>query len=138
MSATAGTNIKDTVWNHDWFTRVKIQETDKPCILFICEGPFDALKLDAFSSNAVCAVALYNNNMSENQKLIIQGSLLRNKLAKVVIVLDKGELQNSLRIQKQLDYNRCHIEFLKDRKDPGEFTPDEVKALETKWSRHVD
>jgi hypothetical protein len=55
-----------------------------------------------------------------------------------VIILDRGELQNSLRIQSQLDYNRCHIEYLKDRKDPGEFTSDEVKELEFKWSRHVD
>lgn len=138
MSATTGTNIKDTVWNHDWFTRVKVSETKYPKILFICEGPFDALKIDCFSTNNCCAVALYNNNLSENQKLIIQGSIIRNKAPRVVILLDKGELQNSLRIQNQIDYNGCHIEFLKYKKDPGEFTPDEVKALETKWSRHVD
>lgn len=73
-------------------------------VLYICEGPFDALKLDYYGKDhGHRATCLFTNSMSEQQKQILID--VSDKFDKLVFVLDQGldlrawEMTGSLGIQ---------------------------------------
>lgn len=119
----AGRNIKHCVYNIDKLTEGKD-------LVFVCEGPFDALKMDLFSPKNVVALALFSNYIHEEQTKILLNHLTKQK---VVILLDPGEIQNSLKLQKRLGYDNSYIEFLSGSKDPGDFNKTDVQTLVGKW-----
>ena len=128
-------NIKDTVYNLNRAGFIYARH-EPPKFMVICEGPFDVIKLDFYAGADTAVVGLYSNSMTTAQR-----DLIRNRLHKlgdkpiVIVLLDKSELENSLRIQKDLGYDKTYVEFLDVAKDPGDLTQGQVDKLIIKWKQ---
>lgn len=113
-------SIKDCIFNYD-----NCLAGGK--VLFICEGPFDAMKLDFYGRKFDCrSSALFNLNLERSQlyKLVD----LMGYYEKVVILLDKGAYSKSEKIYNEISiFHKSVINYdfkiLADKfdiKDPAE------------------
>jgi 5S rRNA maturation endonuclease (ribonuclease M5) len=114
--------LKQTVFNYD-----RMKEGGE--ILFICEGPFDAIKLDYYGNKfGVCAVCTTGTTFSTGQVSILnsEGRLYR----RVVCLFDPDAVGPSFHIADWLAHLAPIIGILPDGvKDPGDLTRAQVEEL---------
>lgn len=97
-------------------------------ILFICEGPFDALNLQQYFTGFNKSTCLFTKNVSSAQLSLFYE--LKNKYKKFIILLDKGENTASLQVAHALSFlKNVEIYFLQEAKDPGNLTKEQIVKL---------
>ncbi len=114
--------VKKIIFNED-------ELMDGGKVLFITEGPFDALKIDYYGepyhARATCGFGLL---LSIDQVAIL--SKLRKRFKKVIILFDQGALEASFAALDWLQGPNVSIGSLPEGfKDPGELSRDDVEAL---------
>lgn len=118
-------NIKYTLFDYDY---IKVGGD----VLFITEGPFDAMKLQyLFTSPNYKATCLYTKSITSQQEVLL--SSIAKKFRKIIIMLDRNELRSTLELSKRLNYipNLTLKSFpFQDVKDPGELTKKHIYAIE--------
>jgi hypothetical protein len=114
--------VKKIIFNED-------ELMDGGKLLFVVEGPFDALKIDYYGEpyrvRATCGFGL---TMTIDQISIL--SMLRKRFKKVVILFDQGATEAAFRALDWLQGPNVSIGSLPEGvKDPGELSRDGVEAL---------
>jgi hypothetical protein len=98
--------------------------------LVICEGPFDALKIDWFADEDDAAVAIFGMPKSAQLSVIVR---LARKFERVRIVLDAAASSASKRLCNELEpvlgQKVRWLDLPAKVKDPGALDADEVRAL---------
>lgn len=118
-------NIYDSLLNFD-----SILDTDGGRVLFVTEGPFDAIKVDWYAQPLKCrATCLFTKNISEEQMLYLME--LTPFFEKTVLLLDPEEVNDSLTIESQLSHIPNFSAHLLDKniEDPGAMTSRQISAL---------
>lgn len=93
----AKVSIKDTVFNYD-----KVSRTGGD-VLFLVEGPLDAINMDYYAKGFGCrAVGLYNMTTTPTQKMLLQ--TIRPNFERVVILLDDNEDAAAYTLQSELSF----------------------------------
>lgn len=116
-------NIKQTLYNYDDL----LSGGD---VLYITEGPFDAIKVDYFASEfnhrATC---VFSKTLSDSQRDLF--SSLRGKFDRFVILLDAAELGDALYFQSELSFLGDVVlgRLPPGVKDPGDLDFYQVKNL---------
>jgi hypothetical protein len=116
--------IKDTVWNFDNLIKYKGK------ILYLCEGPFDSLKVDYYGkryrSRATC---LFGKTLSDKQTTLVYQ--LSKNYDRVVILLDPEEEYGTRVLKQQLEFiKNVEVGCLPNGVgDPGELTSSQIKGL---------
>jgi hypothetical protein len=98
-------------------------------ILFVCEGPFDALKVDFYMPESHRSTCLFTKAMTENQLYLLRN--LSKVFKCVKILLDEDALSSSINIAGELAFLK-NVEFLSlpdEIKDPGNLTKQQVLCL---------
>ena len=98
-------------------------------ILCVVEGPFDALKINAYGDGIMRAVCCFGSNISERQLELI--AFLRDKFARHVYIPDMdaaGKAGYGLKGLRSMDFVLYDIGSL-GFGDPGEMSEDAVKRL---------
>jgi len=119
--------VKDCLYNYD----AAMEGGD---VLFFVEGALDAMKIDFYSQrNGVRAVGLFNMNLEAEQQELVNN--LHGRFLKHIILLDEGQLSQSLDLQARLEPLLGHVlvRFMKpewNAKDPGDLTPRQVRRLD--------
>lgn len=120
------------LFNYDTLAS-KQREYNNP-ILYITEGVFDAIKIEAYSSGLeVFATAIMTTSMTEEQIALLYD--VAHYYRKIVILLDKGAEAQALSLADTLSFlSNIHVRFLPDSypDDPGDMTPDQVEHLTNK------
>jgi hypothetical protein len=93
-------------------------------LLVLCEGPFDALKVDVLGrSQGIRATCFFTAAPTEAQVDLLH--TLARRFDRVLLLLDKGTVSLGMRVSQQLASVRVDSAHLpKALKDPGEFTRD--------------
>ena len=114
--------VKDCIYNFDNVNRPGRR-------LYIVEGAFDVFKIDFYNfKEGVCAVGLFNMNVESAQQDLLYE--LRDQYDEFVIVLDGGQVAESLKLEAQLGWlPNLRIKYLEGEKDPGDLTPKQAIAL---------
>jgi len=94
--------IKQTLFNYDALT--PIYPASMPAVLFVVEGPVDALKIDVYGEmSMVRAVGLSTNSMSDEQVYILEE--FASRFCRVYIMLDNASVLgvvDSMRMKQRL------------------------------------
>lgn len=118
-------NIKDTLFDYDYIN-------EGGDVLFITEGPFDAMKLQyLFTLPNYKATCLYTKSIAPQQEVLLSG--IAKKFRKVIIMLDRNEIGSTFELGKRLNYipNLTLKSFpFNDIKDPGELTKKHIYPIE--------
>ena len=118
-------SIKDTVFNFD-----ELIDTGGD-VLFVTEGPFDAMKVDFYgASMGLRATCLFSKALREPQAILI--SELAQEYKKIVVLLDREEVDTTLLTVSKLSFLPRPVEVGSlpfNVKDPGELTPSGVYEL---------
>ena len=96
-------------------------------ILFITEGPFDAMKITYECENEeIIATCLYGLQYSEMQLNYI--TELSDKFNRIIILFDRNEIQTANKLLESLSFlpNIFIANVPKNRKDPGEMNKNEI------------
>ena len=114
--------VKQCVFNEDVLM-------DGGRLLFVVEGPFDALKLDYYGEpSGARATCVFGTSMSIDQLSIL--SKLRRRFKKVIILFDTDAVGPSFSAVDWLHASNVSVGQLPDGvKDPGELSPDDVENL---------
>ena len=114
--------VKQCVFNEDTLF-------DGGRLLFIVEGPFDALKLDYYGEpSGARATCVFGTSMSIDQLATL--SRLRRRFKKVVILFDNDAVEPAFYASDWLHASNVVIGQLPNGlKDPGELSPEEVEQL---------
>lgn len=108
----------------------KQREYNSP-ILYITEGVFDAMKIEAYSSGVeVFATAIMTTSMTEEQIALLYD--VAHYYRKIIILLDKGAEAQALSLADTLSFlSNIHVRFLPDSypDDPGDMTKEQVIHL---------
>lgn len=112
-------NIKDTVWNYD---QIKLGGK----LLYLVEGPLDALKLDFYSKIFnIRATCLFNNQISDNQAVLISG--IKDKYKEIRILFDDGALTEAMKMNRKMTGMVSKYDTLpKGIKDPGDMRQEQI------------
>lgn len=114
-------NLKELPWNLNNFREGNI--------IVVCEGPFDALKVDFYGrTHNVTAVCLHGLNISAGQ-LVALGDV-SDLAQKIVVMLDTPDVSQA--VAKEMVGFGCYVHtspIPEGRKDPGELTKKEVKRF---------
>lgn len=115
---SSGDAIKKTIFNHDHLLGGHV--------LFIVEGPFDALKLDFYGTKlGADATCVFGTHMSMDQIYLL--SRIGRTYDKVVILLDKDAVEPAFYAEDWLQAKNVKIGQLPDGvKDAGEMAPQRV------------
>jgi hypothetical protein len=118
-------SIKDTVFNFDELS------DSEGSVLFICEGPFDAIKVDFYGADlGGRATCLFSKNLRESQAILINEIVRSAGFNRVVVLLDTAEVDTAMLVQSQLSFIRVPIDIgTYDAKDPGDLTSSQVYKL---------
>ena len=96
-------------------------------ILFICEGIFDALKIDFYTPKSIQATCIFTTSMRTEQiSLLAQINQLYDK---VIVLLDTGVEYQSITLSDKLSFMPnvlLKLFMFKGKKDAGELTQEEV------------
>jgi hypothetical protein len=94
--------------------------------LFICEGPFDAIKLNWYLPKDSYATCLFTKNISKQQILLL--SNIVSKFKKTFIMLDKEDtINNMINIKSNLSlFGNVDSYFLTEADDPGDLTREQI------------
>lgn len=116
--------IKQTIWQSE-----DAEAGGK--ILFITEGPFDALKVDYYgAAYEASAVAVFGTSITPDQIAIL--SELSRKFVKTVILLDTDAVEAAFALSDWL--NGAIIGTLPEGiKDPGQLTSSQINKLLTQF-----
>lgn len=113
------------VWNNFAF-EPKPRKRD---VLVLCEGTFDALKLDWFGwEHGLRSSALLGNNAGSAKLRVV--AEIAQRFRKTYVMLDRAAEGHALDIVAALSV--CGVEYLElpgEADDPGEMTAQEVRAL---------
>ena len=117
---------KEILYNYDALT-----EGGKA--LVITEGPFDALKLDAYGHDrGVRATCLFGTGITEDQAIHL--STLRTKYKRLIILGDANAQANAWRLLSQLAPLRPELAELPEGiADPGELSYNQVRHLTRRY-----
>lgn len=122
-------NIKNVVYNYD---RPNAKGGD---VLFIVEGPIDAVKMDFYLRKTDSyAVGLFNMSISDDQLYWLIH--LFDKFNTIVLLLDSGELESINKGIAKLNSTGVIInegELPKGVDDPGELNEHQINNLHRKW-----
>ena len=106
-------SLKDSVWNYDeLFSRKNsvLYQT-----IYLCEGPFDALKIDFYSKINVSAMPIFGLTVSDRQL-----AKLSNLKFTVKVILDCDAEMKAIKLKHRLSNLNPQIVFLpRSVKDPG-------------------
>lgn len=112
-------DINQTLYNYD-----HINKSGE--VLFITEGPFDVIKLYTILPQGFNVTCVFTKRISKEQAFLLWS--LSHKYKKLILLLDKGEDMDSVRIVDKLSHinNLHYMPFPKDGifskiKDAGEF-----------------
>jgi len=115
-------NIRDTLWN----ARAAFEEPRKK--LFVCEGPFDALRIDYYGRTHAHAVGLFGKFVSDAQFTLLAD--IAPLYDDCVLLLDPDAALDASRIVDKLDVLHFRTARLPPkRKDPAELSYAEVQTL---------
>lgn len=94
-------------------------------VLAVCEGPFDAMRVDFFGRRAgLRATCLFGTSATADQ--IARLMELRDAYDELIVLLDAAALGDALRLAGELAPLGARVKKLPPgRKDPGELAPDE-------------
>lgn len=111
--------IKSTVFQEDELKRGRV--------LFITEGPFDAMKVDYYGyDSGASATAVFGTSITIDQIIIL--SRVSKNFKRTVILLDPDAVESTFNLSDWLP--NAIIGHLPDGvKDPGDLTEDQVKNL---------
>lgn len=113
-------SIKDCLWNYDELT----QGGDT---LALCEGPFDALKVDYFGRDmGIRATCMFGKTISPAQVTLL--SRIHNGFRQVLLIPDEDAALGSIQLHQQLAWLNIKIHHCVQG-DPGDFTYDQVVGL---------
>lgn len=119
-------NIKDTLFDYDYIN-------GGGEVLFITEGPFDAMKMHyLFPSFVYKVTCLYTKSITNSQEVLLYN--IAAKYDKIILLLDKNELSQSLFLMNILSFIpnfKTMIFPFEDIKDPGELTSKHMNELLT-------
>lgn len=98
-------------------------------ILFICEGPFDAMKLAYYTDDSIHATCIFTTSIRDEQLKLL--SFLSDKYDKLIYLSDKGaEYQTMLLFERFSFIRNISVKFLPDNiKDPGDMTEEQIQKL---------
>lgn len=98
-------------------------------LLFVTEGPFDALKVDFYGEQAgVRATCVFGTSITMDQIAVL--SLLRKRFRTVVILFDQDAVEPGFFAAEWLNANNVHIGQLPHGcKDPGDLSRMQVSNL---------
>lgn len=121
-------NVKQCVYNWDLCNK------QSGNILFIVEGPFDAIKIDFYGRRrGLRAVALFNMIASDEQVSLLHD--IRKRFSRCIVMLDRNEIEAQLNLGAQLAFLKVEYLFM-DRfprdwlvDDPGDLTREQVWQL---------
>lgn len=115
---TALISIKDVVFNFDELLNYKGK------VLFITEGPFDAMKMDFYGQRVNCrATCLFSKALRPSQLILL--AELADNFDKLVVLLDSSELDTELEVQSMFAFlsNKVELGVLPEGvDDPGELS----------------
>lgn len=115
---TALVSIKDVVFNFDELLNYKGK------VLFITEGPFDAMKMDFYGQRVKCrATCLFSKALRTSQLILL--AELADNFDKLVVLLDSSELDTELEVQSMFAFIQDKIELgvlPEGIDDPGELS----------------
>lgn len=100
-------------------------------LLVICEGIFDALKMDYFSSHGVGATCLFTKRIKSNKQTLLLGKLLE-RFNKVLVLLDFDAIGESIELSQELMVFNKKVDIGSlpvGAKDPGELKPEQVREV---------
>ena len=113
--------VKDCIYNYD--RAMRGGET-----LVLVEGAFDVMKVDYYGKPKLRAVGLFNMNLEASQIELLYD--LRGKYDRYILLLDRGEVAPSIRLEDELYFfKNLRSRFLEDVEDPGDLTPKQAKVL---------
>lgn len=114
------TNIKKSLFN---FNELKEESGD---ILVVCEGPFDALKVDYYFQPEIRATCIFGLMSTEDQLTLLKQ--LCYNFNTILIGLDQKTLVQSMNLCKRLtNFNPLIMKM--PSKDLGSMTPKEIISL---------
>jgi len=118
-------SIKDTIFNFD-----ELADSGGR-VLFVCEGPFDAMKVDFYGADlGGRATCLFSKNLRESQAILLEELIRSAGFKKVVVLLDTEEVDTAMLVQSQLSFIRAKIDIgTYDAKDPGDLKSSQVYKL---------
>lgn len=102
----------------------------QPRVLFLCEGPFDAIKITTFGrSFGVHATCLFGLNMSMKQRVLVDA--LKNRFQRVCWLLDSAASYQTTKLSIDTDWlvGLDIVRLPSKYKDPGEMTPTDIINL---------
>lgn len=115
--------INDTVFNYD---RAAVGGE----VLVVCEGPFDALKLDWFAPDGVVAVAVFGMPKDAQHGVLLR---LAKRFEKVAVALDASATSSAVRIWQRLESVLgkavARLDLPTGVKDPGALPGAQVPAF---------
>lgn len=113
--------VKHCLYNYD-----SLQEGGE--VLYVCEGVFDCLKLDYFSSDpSIRATCLFTKTMTIEQFYLLRS--LASKFSELRILLDNDAFLNALQIQGELSMLPNVKFFSLSFKDPGSMSDSHIKTM---------
>lgn len=117
-------HVKQLVYNYD-----KLIKGGN--ILFLTEGLFDCIKLDYYLSIGNHSTCSFTKHITDNQAdQLLNLSIVFNR---IIVLMDSDASPESINIMRRLANKSSNIDYRNieiDRKDPGEFTKQEVKDFE--------
>lgn len=115
--------IKTTVFSEEWL------ELRGGEILFIVEGPFDALKLDYYARPYRCrATCTFGTSVTIDQIAIL--AQLAKRFKQVIILFDVDAIEPSFSVEDWLRAQKVRIGQLPEGvKDPGVLSKDQVSKM---------
>ena len=118
----ARTSIKNTLLNYQFLYN---NQWDK---LIICEGPFDAIRLDYFGRDmGVVSTCLFGKSISAEQINLLDRA--RHRFRTGYITLDSDAELDMLRLSQQLSHLDIKVKKLPNGVgDPADMTPGEIGA----------
>jgi len=118
-------SIKDTVYNFD-----DLMDAHGD-VLFVTEGPFDALKVDFYGKDVGArATCLFSKTLREPQAILIEELSMNFK--KIVLLLDVEEVDTALKMTSALAFLTNEVipgELPEGFGDPGDLTPSAIYKL---------
>lgn len=105
--------------------------------LYVCEGPFDAMKIDFYGSSlGLRATCVFTKNISNAQ--INYLTTLTNRFNRIRVFLDPEAEADAIRMAGKLASLRVDYLLPTGDKDPGDLSPNEVRRLAEHESENTD